>query len=69
MRIEYIGEGRYRGTIPYHNGETRVNGRDRLSVLKSIIDISYKENKEREDEFWKQDFIQEEENAKYKYDT
>lgn len=41
MRIEYIGNGRWKATIRHANGTSELSGPDRDDVIQAAIQIRY----------------------------
>lgn len=48
MKVEYVGDGKYIGTLNRHNGASVLYGRDRMDIIMSLIEASFpqKENDE-----------------------
>ena len=77
MTIDYMGDGKYIGTLHRHNGASVLYGMNRTHILMSLIEMAYGKEKQprfREEEEawtnddWERDFEQNEINNQHKDD-
>lgn len=79
MKVEYMGDGKYIGTLHRHNGASVLYGRDREDIIMSLIEAAFPEKENDEptfrvdeeawtDDDWERDFRRTEEYYKHKDD-
>jgi hypothetical protein len=69
MKIDYMGGGKYIGTLRRHDGASVLYGKDRMDILMTLIASAFEKREEKStDEDQRQDEAQREENYKHQDD-